>query len=193
LMRLEAHLERLKESARFFGFKYDESAIRKTVQRATLTTGKERLRIRFTLNWDGTAEVQVHALPVLPAQLRFVIAAERTESTDPLLRHKTTARKLYDNTLDRLKTRLAVFDALFFNEKGELTEGARSNVFLVKDGAWFTPPMESGLLNGVMRKEVLNTYKVQEQRLYREDLINADEVYLSNSLRGLLRVSILDP
>ena len=93
---------------------------------------------------------------------------------------------------NRLKTRPAVFDALFFNEKGELTEGARSNVFLVKDGAWFTPPIQSGLLNGVMRKEVLNSYKVQEQKLYREDLTNADEVYLSNSLRGLVRVSLLD-
>ena len=191
LMRLEAHLERLRESARFFGSKYEESAIRKTIQQATPTT-KERRRIRLTLNRDGTAEVQVHALPVLPAQLKFVIAMERTASTDPLLRHKTTARKLYDNTLARLKTRPAVFDGLFFNEKGELTEGARSNVFLVKDGAWFTPPVESGLLNGVMRKEVLNTHKVQEQKLYREDLINADEVYLSNSLRGLVRVSPVD-
>lgn len=192
LMRLEAHLERLRESARFFGSKYDESAIRKIIQRATQATGKDRRRIRLTLNWDGTAEVQVQALPVLPAQLRFVIAAERTESTDPLLQHKTTARKLYDHALDRLKTRPAVFDALFFNEKGELTEGARSNVFLVKDGAWFTPPIQSGLLNGVMRKEVLNSYKVQEQKLYREDLTSADEVYLSNSLRGLLRVWLLD-
>ena len=192
LMRLAAHLERLRESARFFGFKYGESAIHEAIGRATRTIGKERRRIRLMLNWDGTTEVQVHALPVLPAQLTFAIAAETTESTDPLLRHKTTARRLYDNTLDRLKTRPAIFDALFFNEKGELTEGARSNVFLVKDEAWFTPPLESGLLNGVMRKEVLNTYKVQERKLYREDLTNADEVYLCNSLRGLLRVSRVD-
>lgn len=192
LLRLEAHLGRLRESARFFGWKYDESAICKAVQRAMPDTGKERCRIRLMLDRDGTVETQAHALPVLPAQIGFVIAAERTESTDPLLRHKTTARKLYDNALARLKARPAVFDALFFNEKGELTEGARSNVFLVKDGAWFTPPIESGLLNGVMRTEVLNTHHVQERKLYREDLINADEVYLSNSLRGLLRVSFVE-
>jgi para-aminobenzoate synthetase / 4-amino-4-deoxychorismate lyase len=187
LMRLEAHLERLKESAGFFGFNYNESATREVLIRSAQKSGKDRCRIKLMLSWDGAADVEIHSLPVLPAQLGFVIAVERTESTDPLLRHKTTARKLYDDILDRLKSRPTVFDALFFNERGELTEGARTNVFLVKDGVWLTPSIESGLLNGVMRREVLNSHQVREQKLYQEDLIKADEVYLSNSLRGLVR------
>jgi para-aminobenzoate synthetase / 4-amino-4-deoxychorismate lyase len=192
LMRVDAHLERLKESARFFGFKYDESTVRKTLFRIVPTIVEDRCRVKLMLSWEGGIEIRVHPLPLLLAQLCCIIAAARTESTDPLLRHKTTARKLYDNTLDRLKTRTAVFDALFFNEQGELTEGARSNVFLVKDGAWFTPPIRSGLLSGVMRTEILATRRVRERKLYHEDLINADAIYLSNSLRGLVRVSLLD-
>ena len=189
LMRLEAHLERLRESARFFGFKYNESEVRQTVLCAAAAASNARYRIRLTLSGNGDTAAQIHPLPAVPTRLSFVIAAERTDSTDPLLRHKTTARKLYDDLLDRLKSRPAVFDALFFNEKGELTEGARTNVFVVKDSVWFTPRIESGVLNGVMRKEVLSTRLVREQTLYYEHLMNADAVYLSNSLRGLVRAS----
>jgi para-aminobenzoate synthetase/4-amino-4-deoxychorismate lyase len=70
-----------------------------------------------------------------------------------------------------------------------LTEGARSNVFLLKDSVWLTPPLESGVLNGIMRQEILRIREVRVQKLYREDLRSADAVYLSNALRGLIRVS----
>ena len=189
LMRFEAHLERLKESAIFFGFEYNELAIREAIFRIAENKVEDPCRIKLVLSWDGEIEVQVHPLPALSADLGFVIAAQRTDSSNPLLQHKTTARKLYDDILGRLKTRPTVFDALFFNEAGELTEGARSNVFLVKDGVWLTPPIQSGLLNGVMRKEILRTRQVREQKLYYDDLVSADAVYLSNSLRGLIRVS----
>jgi para-aminobenzoate synthetase / 4-amino-4-deoxychorismate lyase len=188
-MRLEAHLERLRQSVRFFRFKYDESALRHALVQASRRTDKDRCRVKLMLSWDGEIDLQIHALSELPLELRFVVAAKRTESADPLLRHKTTARKLYDEALAELKTQPMVFDVLFFNEQGELTEGARTNIFLVKNGAWFTPPIESGLLNGIMRNEIVNTRRVYEEKLYHEDLINADAVYLSNSLRGLLRVT----
>jgi para-aminobenzoate synthetase/4-amino-4-deoxychorismate lyase len=187
-MRFEAHLERLKESAIFFGFAYNELAICEAVHHIAEKKAEDPWRIKLALSWGGEIDVQAHPLPALSAELRFVIAAERTDSTNPLLQHKTTARKLYDDILSRLKTRPTVFDALFFNEEGELTEGARSNVFLVKDGVWLTPPIQSGLLNGIMRKEILKTRQVREQKLYYDDLVSADAVYLSNSLRGLIRV-----
>jgi branched-subunit amino acid aminotransferase/4-amino-4-deoxychorismate lyase len=119
-----------------------------------------------------------------------VLSADRVDSKDLFLRHKTTARTLFDDTLDNLKPYPDCFDALFMNERGELTEGARSNVFLVTDGRWFTPPLESGLLNGVARQEVLQTHPVEVTRLYHADLLNAEEIYLSNALRGLFRTAL---
>ena len=139
---------------------------------------------------DGNIDVQVQALVDLPKPLFSVIAPERMDAGDPLLRHKTTARLLFDSALQRLKGNPSCFDALFFNEREELTEGARSNVFLLKNGAWFTPPVESGLLDGIMRQEILRTRPVRVQKLYRDDLLTADAVYLSNALRGLVRVSL---
>ena len=190
-MRLKAHLERLQESALFFGFKYNESVVRRAIARMAEKIGEERCGVKLTLQFDGTVDTQIRALPELASEVGFVIADQRTESTDLLLRHKTSARKLYDDTLAQLRNQPAVFDALFFNEKGELTEGARSNVFLIKDGTWFTPPIESGLLNGVMRREILNTHLVREQKLYGKDLTNADAVLLSNALRGLIQATLI--
>ena len=105
---------------------------------------------------------------------------------------ETTARKLYDDTLGKLKANPTIFDVLFFNERDELTEGARSNVFLVKGGMWSAPVVESALLSGVMRQEILDTRKIFEKKLYHEDLVSADALYLSNSLRGLVRVTLAD-
>ncbi len=188
LQLIDAHLNRLKASARFFGFEYSESHIRAALHDTQKKRPKGPHRVRLTLEKDGKIDVQVQALIDLPEQLSFVIARERMDSSDPLLRHKTTARSVYDRVLRRLKTEC--FDALFFNEREELTEGARSNVFLMKNGKWFTPPVESGLLDGIMRQEILRTRPVRIQKLYHDDLLNADAVYLSNALRGLVRVKL---
>ena len=49
----------------------------------------------------------------------------------------------------------AVFDAIFCNTRGEVCEGARSNVYVERDGVLLTPPVSSGLLPGVMRRHLL--------------------------------------
>jgi len=188
--RLETHLQRLGQSAQFFGFRYNKAAVREAILSLAAATPNGQLRLRLTVDQHSQIETQIQPLAPLPMQLKCVIASERTNSGDLLLQHKTTARELYDDTLGELKTNPAIFDALFFNERDELTEGARSNVFLVKSGVWSTPVVESGLLSGVMRQEIVNTHKVFEKKLYREDLISADAIYLTNSLRGLLQVSL---
>ena len=83
-------------------------------------------------------------------------------------------------------------DVLFLNQRGEVTEGAISNVFIERDGRWLTPPVECGLLAGVCRRHLLETLEhVEERVLYAEDLRQADAVYLSNAARGLRKVEIV--
>jgi para-aminobenzoate synthetase / 4-amino-4-deoxychorismate lyase len=188
LKRLDAHLKRLRQSANFFGFKYDESRIREALLHTQRKSIEGSHRVRLTLEKDGRIDVGLQPLVNLPQRISFVVAAERVDSGDILLRHKTTARGLYDRALRRLKTEC--FDALFFNQREELTEGARSNVFLLKNGVWFTSPVESGLLNGIMRQEILCAKPVRVQKLYRDDLLNADAVYLANALRGLVTAKL---
>jgi para-aminobenzoate synthetase/4-amino-4-deoxychorismate lyase len=104
---------------------------------------------------------------------------------DPLLRHKTTFREDYDHAWREAEAQGA-FDMLFFNERGELTEGGRSNVFVRLDGRWSTPPLGAGLLPGVMRGVLIEELEAEERTLTREDLGRAESLMICNALRGAL-------
>jgi para-aminobenzoate synthetase/4-amino-4-deoxychorismate lyase len=82
---------------------------------------------------------------------------------------------------------------LFFNERGELTEGGRSNVFVMLEGRWWTPPLSSGVLPGVMRSVLLDDPDMQagERVLTREDVLNAQALLLCNALRGAMPARII--
>jgi para-aminobenzoate synthetase/4-amino-4-deoxychorismate lyase len=108
------------------------------------------------------------------------------DSADELLYHKTTARALYDRAY--LEAREGGLDeVLFFNERGELTEGSRSNVFLRRGDLLLTPPVTSGLLAGVCRRDVLESgSRIRESVLFLHDLESAEEVMLANAVMGLV-------
>jgi para-aminobenzoate synthetase/4-amino-4-deoxychorismate lyase len=120
------------------------------------------------------------------------ISPHRTCSADTFLRHKTTQRDLYNNEL--AKARAEGYDeVLFLNERGELTEGAISTLFVRIDGKLFTPPLSAGALPGVLRRHILATNPTaQESILTVADLASAEAIYLGNSLRGLRQVTRLD-
>ena len=79
---------------------------------------------------------------------------------------------------------------IFFNEKGELTEGSRSNIVLQIGDKLFTPPINCGLLNGIYRQKLLNEGKCFEQILYKKDLLQAEKIYCINSVRGMVEVEL---
>ena len=89
-----------------------------------------------------------------------ITVSPRRSRADPLLRHKTTRRADYDRGWREAEAQGA-FDTLFFNERGELTEGGRSNVFVKLEGRWWTPPIASGVLPGVMRGVLLDDADMQ--------------------------------
>jgi para-aminobenzoate synthetase/4-amino-4-deoxychorismate lyase len=80
------------------------------------------------------------------------------------------------------------FDVIFTNKKGEITEGAISNIFIEKKGKLYTPPIHCGLLNGIMRKQIIKKRKAKEKVLKIEDLVSAENIYLTNSVRGIMKV-----
>jgi para-aminobenzoate synthetase/4-amino-4-deoxychorismate lyase len=78
------------------------------------------------------------------------------------------------------------------NERGELTEGAISNVFVEKEGVLLTPPVMCGLLAGVERRHLLATRTDARECVLREqDLWSADAVWLANAVRGLRRALVV--
>ena len=76
-------------------------------------------------------------------------------------------------------------ELIFCNERGELAEGARSNIFIRSGDVWLTPPLDAGLLPGVLRAQMIGEGRAREAVLTPRDL--AGEVWLGNSLRGLIR------
>jgi para-aminobenzoate synthetase/4-amino-4-deoxychorismate lyase len=81
---------------------------------------------------------------------------------------------------------------IFLNQRDEVTEGAINNVLIEKNGILYTPPIHCGLLPGVHRRHLLETQpNVVEKALSLHDLRTADNVYLSNAVRGL-RPAVID-
>lgn len=81
---------------------------------------------------------------------------------------------------------------LFVNERGELTEGGRSNVFVRLDGRWFTPPLASGLLPGVTRGALLAdpVLGASERILMPDELARADGLLICNALHGAVEARL---
>jgi branched-chain amino acid aminotransferase len=103
-----------------------------------------------------------------------------------------------ENMLARRDARDAGADEAFFlNEKGYLTEATGSNLFLVKDSVLKTPRYESGILPGVTRVVIFELaaqlgLKVREANLKLADLLQADEVFITNSLIEIVPVTIFN-
>jgi branched-subunit amino acid aminotransferase/4-amino-4-deoxychorismate lyase len=114
-------------------------------------------------------------------------------SGSPLLRFKTTSylENIFVFTWSREE---GFFDALFTNERGEMTEGCISNVFFLDKGNILTPPTDAGLLPGVTRKQVIEMartsgFPLTEQTIMPGDLDQFDGVFVTNSIVEILPVS----
>jgi para-aminobenzoate synthetase/4-amino-4-deoxychorismate lyase len=178
-VRLESHLARMRSSAKVFGLIFDAASARAGLE--TAVAGRATAaRVRLTLNEAGAHQATAHDLAPNPAHWTYAVSPQHTDSADLLLRHKTSWRELYESEAKRLGTD----EVIFRNERGELTEGARSNIFIKRDGILLTPPLAAGLLDGRLRAELLAQGKAREARLMPDDLTG--EVYFGNSLRGLI-------
>src|SRR6185312_5348614 len=138
------------------------------------------LRVRLTLDESGSHQAAAAPLPPNPAHWTYRVSQERVQSSDLLLRHKTSWRDLYE----REALHHPAGEVIFCNERGELTEGARSNLFVRRRGKLLTPPVSCGLLPGILRAELLATGQCEETILTKADL--EGEVCFGNSLRGLI-------
>jgi para-aminobenzoate synthetase/4-amino-4-deoxychorismate lyase len=184
---IERHLQRLKNSADYFGFLFEEQKIVAAIDMACEKLDDGAHRFRLALRSDGQCSVQTVPLNTLPTPIKVQLASGTTDAGDLFLRHKTTVRAAYD-TAWKTAERHGAFDQLFFNHLGHLTEGGRSNVFVKLNGRWYTPPLTAGVLPGIMRAVLLEdpAWNAQEKTLTVADLRNAEEIVMCNALRGSL-------
>ena len=191
---LELHLDRLDDSAAYFGFSCDRAEIKAALlEESSCFVDVHPRKVRLLLDSGGKIHIESECLPVAgggsqPA--RVCIARQRTDPADRFLFHKSTRRTLYDSAF-AAATEAGFIDVIFQNSRGEVTEGAISNLFIEKSGHWYTPPLDCGVLPGVYRRYLLATRpEIEEKVLTLDELKAADSVYLSNAVRGLRRVII---
>jgi para-aminobenzoate synthetase/4-amino-4-deoxychorismate lyase len=181
---LEYHLERLRESAEYFGFAFPEATIRRSLTDAVTDRREGRWKVRLVLERDGKHTVDVAgAGPVRSVRLGF--APRPVDRGNVFLYHKTTHRTLYEKAK---ASRPDCDDVLLFNQDGEVTESCIANVVLDMDGERLTPPVSSGLLAGTFRRELLERGEIHVARLSRQDLCRAKRIWLINSVRGWMPV-----
>ncbi|PHV47741.1 aminodeoxychorismate synthase, component I [Janthinobacterium sp. BJB301] len=187
------HLARLAASCAYFGFAWSDSAARAALQAACAARPDDApFRLRLALRQDGQFTTQSGALTALPDTVNILLAPDATVADDLFLRHKSSVRARYDAAW-RAAEAQGGFDMLFFNERGELTEGGRSNVFVRLDGRWHTPPLSCGLLPGVQRAAMLAdpAWNAQETIITRPMLARAEAIVVCNALRGALPAHII--
>jgi len=201
---MKPHLMRMKKSANFFDFKFGSQFARRSMFKAVKaheqkTQSQGTLRVRLLLNENGAMKIECFPITLDPADkiISFTISNKIVQSDDVFLKHKTTNRALYDEEHAHYNKSLGCDEVLFLNEREELSEGSRSNVFILPKGAeegdiLLTPPVSSGLLPGLLRDKMLKTKKAQEQILKTEDLQNAEKIYFGNSVRGLQEAQICE-
>jgi len=203
VLRWARHRERLLRSARELHIEVIERSVDRALGELTELLRSEGLakgerRIRLSLNENGHLDITHHPLPPPPPATIFwardLLGPVCMASSNPLLGHKVTHRKDYDRAW-REAEQAGGFDGLFTNERNEVTEGGRCNVFVRQGGHWFTPPLASGVLPGVMRAELLasSDWRASEKVLYPVDIRDAEEIVVCNALRGPMRVQLQEP
>jgi branched-chain amino acid aminotransferase len=210
--RLGSHLARLRASGEFFRIFVCETdaEIAATVARLLETNSVPDARVRLTATRGPLtaaadddeappATLIITAGPMTPYSAELyekgatvVVSDIRTSPDDPTVYHKTTG---YLRNLLALRDahRARATEALIFNTKGRLAEGSLSNVFIVSGGRLLTPPVEEGLLAGVTRAAVLELaaevgVPAEQRPLAVREVLDADEMFLTNSIMGLLPV-----
>ena len=186
-IRLDAHLGRMRASAAYFGFEWPADQRVRVEAAAAVTARASATRVRILLDRDGRVEVQAQDLTPLPDPIRIALAVEPVSSADVFLFHKTTSRKTYEHAR---ASRPDVDSVLLWNERGEITEGTEANVVVEIDERRVTPPLDCGLLPGVLRAELLKAGEVQEGSIRREDIPRATKIWLISSARGWMRTEL---
>ncbi|WP_019272290.1 bifunctional chorismate-binding protein/class IV aminotransferase [Neisseria lactamica] len=191
---LDRHLCRLKAAAQALNLPLPDGCENQIKQYiAHLPDGS--FRVKALLASDGISLSRA-VLNHLADKQRVIISPAVLPAQNYLRRFKTTHRALFDQAWQTAETQGA-FDSLFFNSDGILLEGGRSNVFVKHRGQWLTPSLDLDILNGVMRQAVLDesqkylhTNQVIETHITQKTLQEAEEIRLSNALRGVFAAAL---
>ncbi|MEJ2053603.1 MAG: aminodeoxychorismate synthase component I [Calditrichaceae bacterium] len=184
---LDYHLQRMRQSAEYFNFKYYEHKIFKALSDLGGKLDDSSFKIRVLLSKNGGFEIQSIRLdlPEYNRPLKVRLAKDPVDSENIFLYHKTTNREIYD----RERNKYSGYDEiLLFNEKDEITEFTNANVVVKIEDRLYTPPVTCGLLSGTYRQYLLDRKQIIEKVIKLKDLEKSEEILLINSVRKIHKI-----
>jgi 4-amino-4-deoxychorismate lyase len=188
---LHEHLKRLKEGMEVLDLEPLEEEILLEFS-SKLTLENKGVKIMVTpLNIVITTRNIPYGEEVYKKGMNLKISKVLRNSTSALTYIKSTC--YIENILEKAKAnKNGADDMLFLNEKGYITETSCSNIFLIKNNGILTPRGENGLLSGIIREWIIENFKVQEADITLKDLKEANEVFITNSLMGIMKIKQID-
>ncbi len=176
---LDRHLERLERSARYFNFCFDKNKARALL---ASRSWPEMRRVKLSLRADSELLLEDGPVPEKQSPVRLAIAAEPVDTRNVFLFHKTSSRSVYEEA--KASTSTDFDDVLLWNEQGEITETTIANIAVYLDNHWYTPTINSGLLGGVLRAELLSQGKLRERPIMLQEIRAGTPIARLNALRG---------
>lgn len=186
---LDRHLNRLKQSAEYFGFNISVDRVLEEMEKYSKKRPDAVEKVRVIVSKDGNITIEGEPLKQLGQMLPVALAATPVSKEDRFLFHKKTNRSVYD--IQRAAYR-NVYDVLLWNEEGEITEFTIGNVVVEINGEKWTPPRHCGLLAGTFRDEIIAQGEIRERVLTKEDLHLCTSIWLINSVQGWVRVRLVE-
>lgn len=209
---LRDHLDRLFFSARVLSIQtYDKKYITDAIYKVLKANKLVDARLRLTMT-NGPMSVSeeerkptllITATKLQPYPKEYyekgvlvVLSPFKQNTTEPTYGHKTTSYFPRMIALAEAHRKRAA-EALWFTVDNRLAEGCVSNVFLVKDSVLYTPPIETPVLAGVARKTVCqialkDSIKLVEKDLCISDVLDSDEIFLTNVIMQILPISSVE-
>ncbi len=185
---LDYHLRRLRDSADYFDFAYEQARVVAELERFAAMLDGSGHKVRLLLARDGAVTLSAQPLGTQSEPVRLVLAQGPVQASDKFLFHKTTQRQVYDAALAGRGT---ADDVLLWNERGEMTETCNGNVVAQFGEELFTPPVECGLLNGTFRAALLDQNKIRERVFTWQELIDARALWRINAVRGWQKAVVI--
>lgn len=211
--KLAEHLERMRHSAKQLrlSFEYTNEDIGEWVDelikknynkdayiRITLSRGRGGGRLQMDDNIDPTILIQVK--PFIPYEsklygkgMSLIVSNYRRSTSCPIAIHKSI-NLLKSILLKEEANKKAAHETIILNTDGYVAECVVSNIFFVNNGSVITPSLDTNILPGITRRTVLDICKdssipAGEEFFNVETLLNADEVFITNSLMEIMPVS----
>jgi len=185
------HLKRLKETAEHFLFYYDEKMILDSISIALKNMDVNKLyRLKLLLSKWGNINIDTIEIIRGHRLNKVLLSNTRTDSKNKSQYFKTTDREVYNKDYNSSKN--IFIDLIYLNEKENISEGAISNILIMKNGKYYTPPIEDGILNGCYREYLLNTRKdIEVKSIGLDELLAAEKLILINSVRKEMEINEL--